>query len=950
MISNSKGQILQRLEQGQVMNGWGAIIALEGEQLNKMLEQRYLEAFRDLSFLLPFTLELSPGERPDEQIVLNNLVFGVPRLSFEAAQLADNKATLTLDILAGTMTQMFDTPAQPPVMLQSTNLGAGSGHRVQMTVSLTVVTGLIDGSGKLAIDMTQAQGFDCQLGLAREVELEIAQAMGARIQSLPAYRQMFTVATLDFQNKGPLSVQRFEVLTQPHPDAAKAAQEGAGAVVLFCQLRADDEPGGLPTNDGRFPYLIPDDVDIQGGAAFNATVLMHQRLHKFFPLQVPGVAGHLALPNAHVLGEGETHDPLDRVTFTRVSATERSWFVEPLQAQIEAGGVRAFKLVNGRGTQANATASQWTAANLQRQSTGTMRPDGTYEASARPAFRQNQQVVVVSNAFQDGGQNQVRTSIAVEHAERVSISPSAVTWRKGEGPISLIASTTGGGASWSWSLEGEIYGELSPSGSIATFLPDTPEHNVPQILLQRIRATDTSSGHSAEATVVIIAFSATLTVTPAHVPAVDATQPITFQVEGGNEGIEWSLIGEGFIESDTGEFTPPPKPDSKVTVVLAKFSTRQIGYAVVELAAEAVEPPTWTTLTEFSLAITGSNTCYANGMQQVEILVTIETSTPNGQPKQPLSPTELSTLKLYYDAGSTQLEFLAPEQEGLPPGSGIDWAVAVLPNRFHPQTATTSPAITGDPEATRRRYLYLQSGQATNTRTIYAKFTKDGGGEYDSRDKNGKTDIQSVAPPTLDASHYNLKRDRIKEIRGSNVGGLDDPFSYWTASLDYWRLTYRLHGSGPDVKFLLCEPVAALSAVRWESEQLDESFASYLAYAFNPYEGEDPSSPPGLIIDPWLRALFAEEKIGFEDLEEDLVPGKGPAPGDLMVSLHRMDDLVYWHDKMGNGEAYRNYREHLEGGLKFRLRDLYGNLHPIVIDYPGPTVTGHRNTVELRLW
>ncbi|UTL82542.1 hypothetical protein [Pseudomonas putida] len=949
MIATSKSQILQRLAQGQVMNDWGAIIAIECEQLNKMLEQRYLEAFNDLSFLLPFTLQLSPGETPEAQIVLNNLVFGVPRLSFEAASLSDNKATLTLDILAGTMTQMFDAPGRPPVMLQSTNLGAGLGHRLQMTVSLSVVTGLVDGRGRLAIDLTTAAGFDCKLGLAKQVELEIAQTMGARIQTLPAYRQVFTVATLDFHNDGPLSVKRFEVLTQPHPNAAKAAQEGAGAVVLFCQLRADDEPGGLPTDDGRFPYLIPDDADTQGAAAFNATVLMDDRLRKFFPIQAPGVAGRLALPNAHVLGEGETHDPLDRVTFMRVSATERSWFIEPLQAQIEAGDDTAYVLVNGSGAKVSATAPQWAAANLQRRSTGKMLANGTYQASARPAFRQNQQVVVVSNTFQHGGQNLARTSIAVEYADPVTIAPTAVTWRKGEGEITLVASAIGG-ASWSWSLQGDAFGTLTPAGDVAVFEPYAPKDPVPEIRLQRIRATNTSGdGQYAEATVIIVAYDGTLTVTPAYVPAVDATQPIAFKVEGNDEGVEWSIFGEGYIDPETGLFTPPEESEGKITVVMADINNRLSGYAVVELAPEAVEPPTWTELSEFSLVTTGSNKCYANGMQQVEILVTIETSTAVGQPKQPLSPTELSTLKLYDGISNSQLPFLEPDQEGLPADNHTPWAVGLLPNRFHPQTSTKAPIVTRDPEAARKRLLYLHSGKVTNTRKIYAKFTKDGGGEYDSRDKHGEVEIQSEIPPTLDRSHYYLDRERVKNIRGSDAGGKDDPFSYWTASLDYWTLTYRVAGNGPSVKFLTCEPVGPFSAVRWESEQLNEIFGSYLAYAFKPYEGQDPT-PLQLRIDPWLKALAKEEKVDFQDLQSDLIPGYEPAPGDLLVSLHRVDDLTYWYDKMGDGDVLRNYRAQLNGDLKFRLRDLYGNLHQVSIGFPDPTVAGHRNIVTLRLW
>ncbi|MFK3726282.1 hypothetical protein ACI2KE_20960 [Pseudomonas monteilii] len=946
MTSNSKADLLERLTQDSVMHAWGAIVALDGEQLNQMLKQRYLAAFNELSFLLPFTLEVSPGDTPEAKIVLNNLVFGIPRLSFEAAQFSDNKTTLTLDILAGSMTRTYKASGRPPVLLDSTNLDARLGHCLQMTVRLSAVNGLVDGRRRLAIDLTKATGFTCSLGLDRQVELELAQIMGERIHTLPAYRQVFTVAMLDLHNDGPLSVQHFEVLTQPHPDPLKA-EKGVGAAVLFCQLRVDDESGRLPAADGRFPYLIPDDADTLGSLAFNATVLTDNRLRKFFPVHTQDVAARLAFPNAHVLGQREIHDPLDRVTFTRVNTTEQSWFVEPLQAQVAASATRKFQLVNGSGSKASVTASQWEATNLQRQSTGSIQADGTYQASARPVFRQNQQVVIVSNTFDPPGQPQARrTSIAVEYANPVTIAPTAKTWRKGEGAVDLIASAAGS-ASWSWSLEGETYGKLTSTGELATFEPDTPQPGGDEILLQRIRATNTSgSGEYAEATVIIIAYDGTLTVIPEYVPAIDATQPIQFRLDPPRADVTWSCFGEGHIASD-GVFTPPEKPNEKITVVMADIDDRLSGYAVVELATEAVSPPTWTELTEFSLEVRGSNKCIANGMQQVELLVTIETKSPIGQGKWPVSPCELSTLKLYDEISNTQLQFLAPEEEGLPPDSRTPWAVSTMPNRFRFQDTGMPAMADNDPDATRRRLLYLHSGEATKARKIYAKFTKDDGREYSSRDHSGTAEIQSEDPPIIDDDHYTLKRERVENIRGSDVGGEEDPFSYWTASLDYWTLTYKVHGSGPTVKFLTCEAVGPVSAVRWESEQLNEIFGSVLTCAFNPYKGE---APEGLTVDPWLKLLATEEKVDFGELRTRFVDGRGPAPGDLMISLHRTDNLTYWHDKMGAGQVFSNYRAHLEQGLKFRLRDVYGNLHQVLIDFPHPTASDHRNILTLRRW
>jgi hypothetical protein len=132
--------------------------------------------------------------------------------------------------------------------------------------------------------------------------------------------------------------------------------------------------------------------------------------------------------------------------------------------------------------------------------------------------------------------------------------------------------------------------------------------------------------------------------------------------------------------------------------------------------------------------------------------------------------------------------------------------------------------------------------------------------------------------------------------------------------------------------------------VRWESEQLNETYFSYLAYAFNPVSGE---SPTQLTLDGRLLAMAKE--LNYHGLKADFVDHKGPGKGQLMISLHRVPDMPYWHDAKGKGSIHRQYRSTLDAPLQVELFDEDGNLHRLRIDFKGRTVADNRNLLELNV-
>ncbi|WP_028633717.1 hypothetical protein [Pseudomonas parafulva] len=950
MISNSKAQLLARLSQGDVMHDWGAIIAMDRSQINRMLEQQYLASFNDLSFLLPFDASFSTDDTHEERVTLSNMVLGVPQVSFADAALSDSKLTLSMNILTGTYTTWVHLPGRPPQLRDSMNLREGMGYHLTMKVDLGVRTGSAEDHGKLLLDLSSASDFRCNLGKTLEAPIVVGEVLGKRIKDHPAYRKAFVIAALDFNDYEPLGIQRFNVLTQPHPNTAQA---GEGAVVLFCQLRANSAPGSLPTSGSGFPYLIPDDVSTQGVREHNATLLLAKHLTRFAQNGSVAEAGSMPiakrvqLPNAHRLSLDESHDPFDHVVFGNVQTSERTFTVEPMRTQVVAGESCSFTLKQNA-TAVSSAASTWAAEGFNLSgATGAITDKGTYTALPAKRFRQNEQVVVVSNRFQAAGVDQSRIAVVVEVAQPLAIAPRVVAWSKGMEPVDLVAQTSGG--SVEWSLQDEALGTLDViSGTLAQFTPTEPKEPTPEIRLQTIRVTDTSTRAYADATVVIIAYAADLTVSPAYVPSADAGVPIQFTVDDRDpQDVTWSHFGEGFIDEE-GLFTPPEQAEGVVSVIMADINNRSSGYAIVELLQENVTPPTWRALQRFELSVRGSAECYANGHQQIQVLITIETAAVGDEKLEiPLTPTELSTLKLYDNVSNAEVPFIEPGQEGMDPESGLPWAINNLANRFRTPDGQQPGAFEKGEKATVRRVLYLQSAKPSAAVELYAKFTKDGGGEFDSRDLKGIVRISSKAPPTIALTDYTFARKRVWNGLGETIG--DDEFSYRKESTDYWTLEYKRQGVLPAL-FATCRIEGQISAVRWESEQFAETYASYLGVAFNPKPYADTPAPENVTLSSWLQTMVAEKDVSFSKLRSVFETGQVPAPGTLMISLNRVHDLPYWHDSMGDGGEEQAYRKHLDSALRFSLRDEDGNLHRVQIAFPAPTLPDNRNTLVLSTW
>jgi hypothetical protein len=323
----------------------------------------------------------------------------------------------------------------------------------------------------------------------------------------------------------------------------------------------------------------------------------------------------------------------------------------------------------------------------------------------------------------------------------------------------------------------------------------------------------------------------------------------------------------------------------------------------------------------------------------------------------PVSDAELSTLRLVDKVSNTPIPFVPVGQEGIEYGSAVTWATNKKRNRFRFYSATGAaadamalPAPQNNGVRYRELWIHLA---AEGSRDFYAQFSSNHG-TFNSTDldASGYVTVQGIRPPAPVDSHYQLRRDRVwndpdgHDAPPSELYPEWDYFSYYLQSIDYWRLSYSRLGAYP-VLFANARIENNVSTVQWESELIDETYFSYTGSAFNPdnYENSDSPVPDGLSFDPYFWGLM---RYRSKKLDSRFFKDKEPSPGELVVSLHRTDDLRYWYDGLAEGDKRKLYRLHLDPALRFVLIDVEGNRHALGIGFESPTQQDSRNKLVLR--
>ena len=949
---------LQQLRNENLLCGWGAALSIGRKTLNSLLQDAYLTSLNNMTYLEPFTERFPINEGNSQVIEIEGLVLGPTQVSFEHAVATDRLVVVRMNLLAGEYRYRLHLPGELPRFHRSFTIREQMGFYLEARCRVALVMDPVGMQRQIVLDLAEATHFTCNLGERPYERTKIGERLHAWLAEQPEERRLLRLGAFDLRNYQPLSLSNGELITHPAPWAAGPDTQGDGALVVFMQTGVDWEPGNLPA--GNYPYLLPQD-----GSADIA--LATQTDLRDLQLGEPAhVVKSLALGNHRQIDLIETHRLEALLSFGRLQRGPLNRELQPAIATVGATGACQFTMFGGTG------ATEWRARNMFRpMATGSM-DAGLYRARANQDFVKKTQMVLVTGHAQGDDERINASALVVETDQPLTIAPQTVNWSVEDPPIEFVAA---GGAAVSWTLvddegnegdEGDHVGDLVSEGHRATFTPKAPPDPSPPVQRQRVRVKYNDNGleHATEACVIIVNRPASLSVEPFHVAREHSFEPIQFSIPQTwreavfKQGIRppvtlqqsdyvWSVVGEGQISPD-GLYTPPTSPASSASVVRVVLLNVVSGYAIIEhgqrQGTRATSMANWNKLTHFYVKASTAPECYANGMQQIQIQVDIQTNQGGGF-VDPISDDELQTLKFYIVNGS-ELKVVDVGIE--PPAAGTPgtWVMRRSHNPLLEMRGTTGASAAPVPAAAGQTlWDYWLQTTSTVPVEIYAMFKQSGlGGRWfnsmEQSQDNGKVRVQGLTLPTYDpASDYpwSAEEKRVREV-GTVVG--NDTFNYMTLTVDYWKLT---HVQAPTRRI----PFVAIdidwfgnkSVMRWASEEYEDELCSYSGFMVG-------GSDEDMIYDGALVRMAGKRGLTLEKLE----PNRRPARDELLFSLNRVTNFRQRYETPDDPDILTDeeapQREYLLHAFKFSLLDQQGNRHDLQISYPGGGHNG-RNTFLL---
>nr|WP_028694918.1 hypothetical protein [Pseudomonas cremoricolorata] len=941
MVTHSKQDLINQLAKGDALHGWGAIIALGRDALNRRLLTRYVEGFAAQTFIPPISGEGFLDANLSEKFVFDQLLLGPLQLSFKHASGSTRELTVTLELIAGRCSSIAQWPGEPKRLRRSHSLHQGMGYRLEVTLPLTLQTMSFANQTQVVLDLQQASAACCTLGSTEVAQRKMGEFLLDQVRTQWGRDPLVPLLSCSHEGSDPLSIAQYSIQVQKAPTdiGNGGAREDDGALLILAQLRGSPTAGVAPH---ALPYLLPDKDD--GSGHHDAALLLGRRRSSLVEGLDAGILEHVILPGAYQIAPTERHSPHDLILFADVVPSEATAELQPALKGLSAG-----QSLNLQSTLH--AVGQWSARNVTYPLAHGQMDQGRYTASALQDFTGDQQVVVISAESTEGGTRKVRSAVVVEAVEGVSISPKVLLWNRGEAPVRLTASSAEGVA---WSLQGTRFGELQrdpDDPQSALFTPSVRDAAAP-FELQRIKVSKGSE--SGYATVVILNYSSPLSVEPFHVPRIGASGTQTFSLSEYPGQATWQLVGTGHIDANTGVYTAPSSDPGDVTVVIGVYD-RFAGIAVIEHqnnppAQIAAAQERWKELNLFDVKRNNANRnrVLANGLQQVGIDIVLETKEfegAEGSVWDPVSDLELSTLVLLYEDG-TPVPVLPVGVEGLDPdlpANRDSWAVSKQRNRYdYLPTGSGAPPFESSvaPADARRTVTFYVCSTEAEVRRFKAKFQDQRNGWHysDIKDQGrGVLELEGVPTPAVDLGNYALQAKRVESLKGfDHTNG--DTFNYWHSTTDYWTLY------GRQIVFAGIEWDNS-AMIRWESENKNETYCSYTGYAFKPRRHPDaaPASRE-MQYGASLELLLLEDRVKSNGLDRRFKGQESVAEGTVLLSLERTSNLSHWQYQDGDGD---NYRLELDKALSFTLIDTYGSRHRLKVTFGN--VPDSRNSLTLNL-
>ncbi|MBI6945058.1 hypothetical protein JET76_27470 [Pseudomonas putida] len=974
MTTHTKEALLEELAKGDSMRGWGAVLALGRDAVNHALQAHFVEQFDQRGGLPIIEGEyfIDPVART-EKVAFENLTLGPPQLSFKGASSASTQVRVSMELLTGHCVSSTIMSAHVEQFRRSHVLEMGMGYQFEVYGHLKVQPHPYLDKYQVVLDITGASEATCTLGGTSIA----AQKMGAFILEQLQYEWVINsplpVLEFDIFGHSGLSTTRIDVAAQQAPAGAGGgtSPDDDGALMVLMQL-VDGVEATRPS--GSWPYLLPRK---SGTANYSSALLISRERAPLAEKRAAVALEQLVLPDANVVRlEEEEHNPHDMIVFGDVQATAFSRQPQPRIGKVAAGNRAQF-------TVANHSVAAWTALDVQNPRNSGEIEAGTYTAPAASMFPLRQRLMNIKAQFANVQEGASKSALVVASSDDLVISPRVVIWATGDAPVRLTASQ---GGRLEWETDGDTFGSIvrDPADDNETphaiFTPDAPP-NHPPIRLQRIKVTNWEE-ESGYATVVILSMRAPRRMQPFYVPNMRASDSQTFTLTeslpgqasdetwGGRPAVlstVWELYGKGeFVD---GTYTAPESDPGEVSVVAGVYDG-QAGIAVIEhdvhaSLSDSIGSQRWKALNHFKLFLndTSRKKAWANGRQQVAVDIHIETQPFNdseGVPiYDPVSDAELATLQLTHRDG-TPIQWLPADTEVIPPGGG-SWAASKFRNRFDylpageglvsPNEAQEAQArkdqskavgVKGNEEALRIVTVYLQTTES-EIRWIRAKFQNHENKTFYSYAQNttdGEVELGGLVPKKLDVADLEpFTGKRVAQQAGFDIvdsnGRLVDGHNYWQYTTHYWALRARGQRSFVDVRF------DHVSVLKYESELLDETFASYVGVAYVP------RVLPGRTADRRIEYQAQMELLALQQagtpLNREFATGEHFSAGTLLVSLERVSDMRFWYDQQDI-----RWREALSKPLYFTLIDNYGTQSALYINWGQQLDDGSIDSTDAR--
>ncbi|KFE44878.1 hypothetical protein [Pseudomonas syringae] len=268
-----KEELLQLLNVKPSTLNWDAVVVYNRGRANALMMQQYIQKLTAENYMRPIDGEIESEE--GSKLKFFGIQLGIPRLSFENANLTESHAKVALPITAG-LAILKSAPVGGFKAIHSIMRPNGAaGPRLWLDVTLKDAPGVVGEVGKVTIDLSQMDKFNTDL-FSDAYSLANAEAFFRKKFEENPELQIYTLGTLSTQADSSLKPKFFKVHTQAAPGAKirSAPNYGDGAVVLFVTLEGGAN-GGVPAADGDFEYMIPND---ENGTKYSSAVLLSNKV------------------------------------------------------------------------------------------------------------------------------------------------------------------------------------------------------------------------------------------------------------------------------------------------------------------------------------------------------------------------------------------------------------------------------------------------------------------------------------------------------------------------------------------------------------------------------------------------------------------------------------------------------------------------------------------------